>query len=249
MGRFQRPGTLHKWVYAGNDPVNFADPSGYARIKIWASAFIEPSHVEFPQFFPWPPFVDPYARWHGDSRSFYSGGKRPSARVWHEVVLDTDYVNIFCDPYQSYPNFIVTNDADTEETLVTFYAGPLVTIPMTQRGKTPAPSKATVHAYSNVQSVVVRMEAHTPNPLTPEGTPPIDYEYHLIFDLLSGSITFGGEHDWYPWHELYIEVDGLPVAAAAVQYTPQGITGTAADLWMPPIPLGYRHVPITHLGE
>jgi RHS repeat-associated protein len=245
-----QPSSQHVYLYVQNNPVNYVDPSGNVRIKIWTSAFIAPSSITFPHIFPVPPFVDPFAEWHGDNRSFFSGGATmPSARVWHEVILDTGDFDSSCLDYVIPSDYVVVNEADTGETSVTYHVGLFVTIPLVQSAKAPAPEKASVNIINDVGKIAVQMEAHAGNPLSPPGTPPIDYEYLLLFDLDRGSLTFGGEHDWFPWHELYIEVDGVAVSTAQVQYIPDQPLATPPDLFLPPIPVAYQSVPIPDLAN
>ncbi|MCP3774860.1 DUF3238 domain-containing protein [Paenibacillus sp. MZ04-78.2] len=45
------------------------------------------------------------------------------------------------------------------------------------------------------------------NPAIP-GSPPIDWEYNISVDRNSGQVTFIGQHDGYPNHEIYKRIDG-----------------------------------------
>jgi len=102
-------------------------------------------------------------------------------------------------------------------------------------GKAPPPNKATI-AISPGSLVVVRVEAHAANPLTPPGAPEIDYEYSLYFNLKTGDVHVIGKHDTFPWHELYVTIDNVPPAAIQVRDVPSGPTKTPIDLsdWFPP---------------
>jgi RHS repeat-associated protein len=226
---YSNPQSLNRYSYSHNDPVNWIDPSGHARIKVWASAFIAPPSIEFP--IPYrdnPLYSNVTATFEGDGRGFYTGGlTRPSARVWHEVILDT----------QNPAYFITSNQADTGVTRAawrdllgrnSYYA----------TGKAPAPSVADIDWQG--QSIFVHLEAHSGNPLT-MGAPAIDYRYVVQFDLFNGTVTLFGYHDWYPWHEFYLEVDGVMIRPSPVQYSPIG------SVWPEnPIALGYIPQPITY---
>jgi len=208
------------------NPVNYTDPAGLARIKIWVSAFIEPASITFPDPF----MLDPIAEWHGDGRSFYTGGAQPSARVWHEVIIDTSPSPLYyCDGAANYTfpfNYIKSNRADTGTTIAVSYPPGIMGV--RRSGKAPAPTKATISA--STRTVTVHMEAHSANPLTPPGTPEIDYAYDLSFDLKTGAVIVKGEHDVFPWHELYVTVDGIRPTNLQVHDVPSGPTKTPADL-------------------
>ena len=88
-GMAQRPMSLNGYSWVEGNVPNAVDPSGIVPLKIWISAFIEPSTIDFPYFTVIPPFYTPNATWHGDGRSWYSGGTRPSARVWFNFQVDT----------------------------------------------------------------------------------------------------------------------------------------------------------------
>ena len=174
--------------------------------------------------------LDPIAEWHGDGRSFYAGGVQPSARVWHEVIIDTTPSPLYyCDGAANYAfpfNYIKSNRADTGTTIAVSYPPGIMGV--RRIGKAPAPTKATISA--STRTVTVHMEAHSANPLTPPGTPEIDYAYDLSFDLKTGAVTVKGEHDVFPWHELYVTVDGIRPTNLQVHDVPSGPTETPADL-------------------
>jgi hypothetical protein len=83
-------------------------------------------------------------------------------------------------------------------------------------------------------SLSVQMQASSPNPLGPPGTPTIDYQYNLEFNLNRGILYASGYFDWYPWHELYVEVDGIQVVS--LNRTPRrGADASPLDLRRPSI--------------
>ena len=227
---FRTPQNLNLHAYVNNNPVNWVDPSGHARIKVWVSAFISPPSVQFPL-----PYGDNLlisdtdATFEGDDRSFYRGGAgRPSARVWHEVILDTD------DPLF----FVKSNKSDTGVTRASwqvrgwsYYA----------TGKAPKPSPASIGWIGEVILINVEVKGESgANPLALSGvTPPIRYRYGIRLDLAKGEVMVVGYHGWYPWHEVYLEVDGSAVNPPAVNYTPIGSVWpeNPAALTYPPQPI------------
>lgn len=240
------PASQHDYSYVQNNPVNLTDPTGNAVVKIWASAFIAPATITFPHFYPVPPFVYPDAVWHGDGRSFYTGGVRPSARVWHEVVINTNYDVDPCNIVPLSASLLyLTNKTGIGETSVTFSPGGPFAIPITLRGKAPAADKAGIMVTTD--QINVHIEAHAANPLTPPGTPSIDYQYNLTFDLKTGHIIVEGEHDMFPWHELYVTVDGTRPTDLQVYDVPSGPSKTPGDLFFPPKPIKSRHAVVPAL--
>lgn len=227
---FARPQSLNRYSYTENNPVGFTDPSGLARIKIWVSAFISPSSIEF--LYPYSPIgpvpgplVDFDARWEGDNRSFYAGGDiRPSARQWHEVILDTDDPSLF----------IVSNEAGVGTTRVEYED--LLGNSYLAFGTAPTPPRAGIAWLG--ESIFVGVEGVGPNPLI-SVSPPIDYDYNFVFDLAKGEVGISGLHDWYPWHEVYIEINGAPLLRQPVRYSP--------SVWPEnPFALGYLPQPINY---
>jgi RHS repeat-associated protein len=238
-GDLTRPHSLHNWSYTENNPTNFVDPSGLARIRIWASAFIEPASITFPHVFISPrPGIDFVAQWHGDDRTFYTGGPRPSARVWHELILETHSTGKGC--------YIVTeiyNKADVGQTQVSNRAA-MLSLPApiitrhTQTGFSVVdinnPGRRSANWSVMGESLNVQMQAHSPNPLAPPGAPTVDYQYNLEFDLNRGILYVDGYFDWYPWHELYVEVEGIQVVS--LNRTPRrGADANPFDLGRPSI--------------
>jgi len=215
------------YSYVHGNPVNYTDPTGLARIKIWAAAFISPPSIDFPIPYSGNPLLSNVtATFEGDGRSFYTGGT-PSSRVWHEIELDTS------NPAY----YIISNRTDTGVTRASwqdimgrnsYYAA----------AKAPAPAPADIVWQGS--SIFVHMEAHAGNPLA-LGAPAIDYRYVIEFDLHKGEVTMFGYHDWYPWHELYLEVDGVAVRPWPIQYSPIGSTWPEN-----PFSLGYLPQPVEY---
>jgi len=234
------PGALsvNPWAYAVHNPVRNIDPTGLSPIKIWASAFIESSSINFPYVY-YPKVWDP-TYWEsvynvpvgafalgvfdGDDRSFFEGGVRPSARVWHEIVVDSN--PLASQPYST---------SGTGKTRVAFlYLDPFggrVGFG-TAGAQAPAPPPATVDRSPDLCTVSVDINIYdSPESGTmplglPGLTPPIRYRYSLEFDFAEGIVTYLGQHSAYPWHELYIE--GL--SSPPERYVPDGPTRTGLDL-------------------
>ena len=205
-----------------------------ARIKIWAAAFISPSSINFPVPYSGNPLLSNVnAAFEGDGRSFYTGGT-PSSRVWHEVELDTS------NPAY----YILSNRTDTGVTRAS-WKDVLGRYSYYTTGKAPAPAPADIEWRGS--SIFVHMEAHAGNPLA-LGAPAIDYRYTIQFDLFKGEVTLFGYHDWYPWHELYVTVDGIRPTDLQVHDVPSGPTKTPADLTglLPPRPVN-GHVVVSAL--
>ncbi len=234
-----RPESLHKWVYASDNPVNVVDPTGLVQFKIWAAAFIAPKEIVFPyvyvprfwdptyheQVYNVPPGATTVGIWQGDDRGFYAGGSRPSARVWHEVTIETNPEL----PAEA------SNVSDTGTTKVNFVHVPLLPfLPVgfgTAQAKAPPPPKASVTRRGPITRVdidIYNSPASGASPLGPPGlTPSIRYRYSLEFDASQGTLTFEGSHNLYPWHEL--SVGGVP--KASIQDAPSGATLSPADLY------------------
>jgi len=228
QGDYSRPQSFNAWSYVENDPVNATDPSGWRRIRIWASAFIPEAKKIFP--YRWFPSPDLLAEWHGDNRSFAWGDNTRvfntmfSARVWHEIVLETDPTISF------YP--AIYNAADTGRTIVDYsVSGSL----RQDSDKAPAPKKATVSRDAGQCIIRVGFTVSAPegsNPLEMHHwppPPPIDYVYYLQFDLSKDELLITGYYDKYPAHELYITGD-TGLALAPVQSMPFGFTRSPLDL-------------------
>jgi hypothetical protein len=245
-GDIRRSQSMNGWGYAEGNPINSVDPAGLERFAIFASAFIPYEELEFPHFYEGLPmriplirgpivnipFVDPDAQWHGDSRGFYPDGD--SARVSHRIVIDTD---------PNAASLQIENKPFAGETKVKFeYLGLLST---EEIGQAPFPPPAKIARNPTNRCVTkVDIVASVGNPLSPPGTPPIEYEYHLVFDTERGVLTVSGKHSRYPAHELFIEGLGTPVVEQFTPYTDQptntkisrpspgsGPTHTPADLF------------------
>lgn len=208
-GEVTRPGSLHKWVYVENNPINAVDPQGLKQYRIWAAAFISPEEIVFPHVYAFPLGIDPHARWHGDNRGFL--GSPPSApqssRVWHEVTIDTDPLA---------PEVVGNNNfSDTGYTSVKYLHDG---IPAQHVGKAQPPPKATVSKEPTDRCITkVDIGAKVSNPLE-HGSPPVYYEYHLVFNLREGKLSYWGSnsYSYYPWHELYVSGGFAPLR----QFTP-----------------------------
>jgi RHS repeat-associated protein len=207
LGTAFRPVSLNKWAYVGGDPVNATDPSGRERVKIWAAAFISPASIVFPHFyFVYNEFtgqggyaVDTEAEWKGDNRDFYSGLDPVgfTSRIWHEVVIELDPMK----PVE------VSNRTGVGETRVTythFTNGNTITESDYADPSPPAKVYRINSCTTNVDIV-----ASGANPLSPPGTPYINYTYHLQFNICKKQLTYEGKHDRYPWHELWVSGFGL----------------------------------------
>jgi RHS repeat-associated protein len=257
MGRFiskdiwpgnpSQPGSLNKWVYVENDPVNGVDPLGLRRYEIWAAAFIKKPFISFPYIY-YPKFWDPtfwviasgplpppgfpaiVSFWKGDNRNFYAGeGSLPSSRVWQKAIIDTNLL----DP-------AVFRGFDTERTYVAFtFVNPPLLVTGTASAKAPAPPPPKVYR-DKIDLCLIRVEfdiysapASGANPLSPPSiTPSIRYQYSLEFDLRTGILTFEGKHSAYPWHELFVGgIDKSGFSEGLENRNPSGPTGTPIDLY------------------
>ena len=63
-----------------------------------------------------------------------------------------------------------------------------------------------------------------------------------LHDLFNGEVMLFGYHDWYPWHEFYLEVDDVAVRPWPVQYSPIGSTWPEN-----PFALGYLPQPVEYV--
>jgi hypothetical protein len=95
----------------------------------------------------------------------------------------------------------------------------------------PPPSRAGIAWLG--EAIFVGIEGAGPNPLI-SVSPPIDYAYNFVFDLAKGEVGISGLHDWFPWHEVYIEVNGVPISPPPVSYFP--------SVW-PENPLALAYLP------
>ncbi len=209
----EEQGGLNLYAMAGNNPIGGIDLLGLKEVTIWASAFIQPSEI----LFPYPP-VAVLARWKGDGRGF---GPDQSARVWHKVVIETD-PSKKSDP-------VISNTSGVGSTSVTYYD--FNGIRRTDTATASSPARATVTRDSSDPCLVnVKISASSSNPLVPR-SPTIDYQYELTFNETTGKVLYRGSHDLFPWHELYIDSNGV------VRASPSGPSRTPADL-------GFRSVSI-----
>ena len=198
-----QPQSMSGWSYVESNPINATDPTGLYKYQIWVAAFIAPPEVAFP--YPYAPFATAF--WHGDNRGYYRGNKIKlpirSSRVWHSVIIDTNP--------QAF-KYILNNDADTGVTRVRYFypLGPQ----FTNQGKAPRPIRARISR--DIARCIIRVHLWTgypsgANPLTPPGTPAIDYEYRFRFNAKLGRLTVRGTHDPYPAHEVFVRSDDDPL--------------------------------------
>lgn len=247
-GVYSRSTSLHKYAYTENDPINFTDPSGLKRFRIWAAAFIAPSEIVFPYYdvsrlvipvidvspigMPVCTFVsdgvDIAARWHGDGRTFSNGERSANdgrARMWHEVIIETDPLK----------PLVERNQAETGRTFVTFKFAD--GIEQHRDDKAPNPQPATIVRLGD--QIIVTIEGRAHNPLT-IGSPNILYFYTLIFDTKLGKLQVVGSHSYFPWHELLVTDDDIgtlerynPVATFGEQANP-GLLALGAGVFVGP---------------
>jgi RHS repeat-associated protein len=190
VGNSFRPGSLHKYAYAENDPVNAYDPTGLATFRVWTAAFIRPASLEF---------IYPKGQWfagvwEGDNRDAYNmRGMRPSSRIFAEVTVDTE------SPSGEIAGSAITGVGET----VIHY---LDSEGRVQADRRTAPDEARVRVARDGNYILVRLTNRGSNPLTPSGaTPPIMYDYNVVFDLDKKRVLVGGETSAFPSHEIHIE--------------------------------------------
>lgn len=186
-----RPASLHPYVYVENDPLNWSDPRGLQRFRIWTAAFIQPARLHF--FYQKAKgFV---GEWEGDGRDFYDlTGVRPSSRIWAEVTVDT----------QTQSGYISgSNQSGVKETVVHYVDWHN----QRQTDRDLAPDEAHIRVARDGPYILVRIKNRGSNPLTPPGTPPIIYDYNVVFDLAKQRVIVGGDTGAFPSHE--IRIDGV----------------------------------------
>ncbi len=247
-GDAERPGSMNGWNYVEDNPTNAIDPAGLQKFTIFASAFIPYKELEFPHVYgygviiapnpipglppiPVPvPLVDPKAKWHGDGRGFSRGGGSTSARVSHRVVIDTD-------PQAYDPE--ISSIPFTGETRVRYTLPILGT--REARGQAPYPLAGRVtRDPNNLCITTVDMEASVGNPLSPPGTPPIIYKYHLVFDAEQGLLHVSGSHSNFPAHELDIR----ELSNSIELFTPLSDAPTNANIARPSPGSDPTHTPL-----
>lgn len=146
------------------------------------------------------------ARWHGDNRSWYTGGEYPfeQSRVWFSVQVDTDNAdNAFVDTDTGITSVTVELNPDyyNSSTPLTGYLS----------GKAPRPDPPVVSCNEEEKYLNVFIKADAPNPLV-SVAPGIEIEYDIYFYFDYGpSVSVIAKRDRFPWHELYIEIDGESV--------------------------------------
>jgi hypothetical protein len=226
----------------GNVP-NWTDPSGYSKLDIWVSAFIKPDTLDFPVYYAeiYPPGTgNGYigviqlpmgATWHGDGRDFYSSGGKskisinadecvhPSARVCGKIQYDLSTMSLDFE----------TGTGTTVVTFIDQFTGN----PRTERGKATPPDSNSVTLSrwdDDDREVSIRMTSS--NPLA-FGSPAIDLSYAIRHLPCESKLEVYAWHDIFPWHELYIELDGQMLLY--VNDAPSGPLPTPADLIFPAI--------------
>ncbi len=222
------------------------DPSGNTPVEIWAAAFIEPAEIDFIY-----PDRGVVATWHGDDRSWY-GGTDPlpvSSRVWWWIQFDT------CAGLSTF-----SSRQDTGETVATYINVERppwwfpIPIPMgierhIERDKAdpPNPARLDYTLWRNPptdlqdEAYAVTIEGSVSNPLVPL-SPTIDIHYFVYFSLTWNRIEISGHLDRFPWHEIWVAVDGRHVIG--VQQPPQGPAMNPADLALPPEPFSTSPTPL-----
>ncbi len=231
-GMLQQAMSLNRYAYVAGNVVNAVDPSGNASVEIWAAAFIEPSEIQFPH-----PAAVTMATWDGDDRSWYNGTQAlpMSSRIWWWVQFDTCAISTF------------NSSQDTGITRATYYSwDPGLWLPMTpglsrppgykyhdESDKAPPPDPATIRFWVNTSQgqrfefYEVHIEGAGSNPLI-SFSPAIEINHDIVFSLATNDIRVRSRVDRYPWHELWISVNGTGVYA--LQLPPRGPTQTAFDL-------------------
>ena len=247
----ERPSTLSEWHYVENNPINLVDPARLRQYRIWAAAFIRLSFLPFLHMYD-PHYEDPTysemiygtiprgalmpALHRGDGRPFYNGGGDRSARVWYNVTIET---NPLLPP-------VVNSSSGTGWSQVSFvYNSPLSNYIGWgwARQKAPSPSHAQVTrleygCITRVDIDLISEPASGRNPLEPPAfTPSIEYRYYLNFDICRGKLSYGGQHGWFPWHELH--VDGF---VPLVRFSPPFPSPVA--LFFPPKSVREQELPL-----
>jgi RHS repeat-associated protein len=229
----------YSWV-EGNVP-NAVDPSGYARLDIWVSAFVKPNTLDFIVYYGeiYPPGTgDGYigaiqppigATWHGDRRDFYGGGDTsiidgecvyPSARICGKVQYDLNNRERL---------YFETGTGTTFVTFVDQFTGKLRT--ESRKATPPDANSVSIQRWSdNDWEVGIKMTSA--NPLSFAG-PAIDLAYAIRHLPCENKLEVYAWHDLYPWHELFIQLDGQPLMF--VNDAPAGLTQSPADLVFPAI--------------
>jgi len=229
QGDYTRPLSLNKWMYVEGNPVNYTDPSGQIRIKIWLSAFIEPPEIEFPypykvktpSLFGTPRYaIDEDAKWNGNNRLFYQyGDSKLNSKMWHEVVFDTENLSAITTSQGTGPTVVKYFDA-SQGSHFTVYGHAEDPSPITYTVRS---GKLEFHANGSVANPLIAV------------APTIDYDYSFEFDFMLGKVEIRGHHDVFPWHEAYLEIGGT--GYSIVKTPPSGPTKTPFDLALPGIPV------------
>jgi len=196
---------VRTYVYVGDDPTDWTDPTGLHKYIIWAAAFIARRSIRFP-------YGGRYgvhwndAAFHGDNRGFWNGlgdppsmGDHPigrprsSSRIWNYVEIDTD-------PHRSDP--VVKNLSGVGESVVSWPGG-------RDQGYAEDPAHASVSVQNAFggRNIDIHINGNGGIPVVP-ASPSIIYNYEVVFNVRPdghGTIDVGGEHTQFPWHELLIE--------------------------------------------
>src|SRR5262249_32331087 len=119
----------------------------------------------------------------------------------HEVIIDTTSK----DP-------VVSNDRNVGRTFATYKKADGKEYTDTDLAVRPGPASVSKGVRIPFQPtdpccIVVEITGESGNPLV-KGSPPIQYYYKLVFDLVKNELRYAGTHTPYPWHELYVSEVG-----------------------------------------
>jgi len=190
-------------------------------LNIWIAAFIEPSSIVFPYPYQDSMGIDSNAVWHGDGRTWYSGGPHPSSRVWFSIQVDTADISS------------LVWDRDTGVTSVQYIDNNGINHTLSDQAQRPDENAVSAtrswwsQAYGGFE---INVKASSGNPLI-SLSPPIDFSYAIDIIPCAQRLDVYAWHDLYPWHELYIQLDGDELLF--VRDAPSGLTKTPFDLAFP----------------
>jgi RHS repeat-associated protein len=234
-GIHDRPMSLNGYSWVEGNVVNMVDPSGLA-YNIWVAAFISPPEINFPFARVLPgglTILDFNATWHGDDRSWYSGGELPvSSRVWFQIKLDEGLSEpIMIEANQSLE--VGTWKTGVGETRVTASAfGNRYEFQETA----PTPNSDSVKISERGEAKVLTIQAYVGNPLV-SYSPPIHLIYDVWFIPCESKVDLWAGHDVYPWHEFYLLPENDPWGLE-YQRIPSGFNQNPSDL-VGPISIQY----------
>jgi RHS repeat-associated protein len=214
--------TSNRYAYADGNVINKVDPSGQLPLNIWISAFIEPQYITFAHIYDGV-LTDPNAQWHGDGRSWYTGGTFPSSRVWFNLEFDTNDKDS------------LSWSADTGQTTVRY-----TDLSGTSRiatAKAPGPSNRAVRVSESWRGgFEIDVYGNVTNPLTPwfvSWATYIDFHFSIAVVPCEYFVEVQAFHDLFPWHEMLIQVGSVDVLH--IRNSPSGIFRTPLDLSFPAI--------------